>query len=102
PQEYDAVAPLSEGFAPRQAANAKPGDTAREFFFAFITRHDPHRLLGQQQRAELAALASAQARARRIKRDLFARFDTAAKARLDRGEGDRCGEQDAAGGRAAG
>ena len=63
---------------------------------------DRHRLLGQRERAEPAVAARAQARGRLIEGDLLARVDAFGEARLDLGERDRRGEQDAARGGAAG
>ena len=55
-----------------------------------------HWLLRKRERAEPAAPAPAQAHARSIERDVFARLDAVGEAGLDFGKRDRRRQQDAA------
>ena len=59
-------------------------------------RRRRHRLLGQHKRAEPALAARAQGRGRLIEGDLLARVNAVGETRLDLGQRDRRGEQDAA------
>ena len=101
-QKHDAVAPLPQRLAPRQPGDAEPRDAFGQSARRRLVCDRRHRLLGERERAEFAQPAHAQARARRIEGDLLARVDARGKARLDLGERDRRGQENAARGGAAG
>ena len=93
---------MPQRFGPGEPLDAKPGDTFGEYPRGSVVWFDRHRLFGQRDCAKPAYSTLAQARARSVEIDFFARLDAIGETCLDFAGRDRCREQDAAGSGAAG
>jgi len=74
---------LPQRFGPWQPVDAEPRDAFREQARRVVVRLDAHRPIDQRDRTQPAQLAPAQARARRVERDLVAGLDAVTELCLD-------------------